>query len=271
MKTKGQQNIRETLHQIIFEAETPSGRLFDILLLWAIVLSVGAVILESVSSFRANYGTLLKWIEWIFTLLFTLEYILRIFSVKKPLNYIFSFFGLVDLLAIVPTYLSLYFSGAHSLLVVRSVRMLRVFRIFKLGRYLGEADVLWAALKASRPKISVFLLSVLSLVLIMGTIMYLVEGDTNGFTSIPTGIYWAIVTMTTVGYGDVVPQTVFGQTLASILMIMGYAIIAVPTGIVSVELAHVAKLKVNTLTCPGCTAEGHDLDAVYCRFCGMKL
>ncbi len=265
------QDLRETLHEVIFEAETPSGRLFDILLLWSIVLSVGAVVLESVAAVRISYGEILKWIEWGFTILFTVEYALRIVSVKKPMGYMFSFYGLIDLLAILPTYLGLYFLGFQSLLVFRSIRMLRVFRVFKLGRYLGEADVLWKALKASRPKITVFLLAVVSAVLITGTIMYLVEGEVNGFTSIPKSVYWAIVTMTTVGYGDIAPQTVLGQTLASIIMIMGYAIIAVPTGIVTAELANVAQAKVNTITCKGCHAEGHDVDAVYCRFCSLKL
>lgn len=268
---KDKPSLRETLHEIIFEAETPAGKLFDVILLWAIVLSVATVILESVTGFQSEYGAILKWVEWFFTILFTIEYILRIFSVHRPLSYIFSFYGMVDLIAIVPTYLSLYFSGVHSLLVIRSMRMLRVFRVFKLGRYLGEANILWTALKASRPKITVFLVTVLSLVLITGTVMYLIEGAANGFTSIPKSIYWAIVTMTTVGYGDITPQTILGQFIASAIMIMGYAIIAVPTGIVSVEIANASKLKINTIACPSCTVEGHDTDAIHCRFCGARL
>ncbi len=263
--------IRETIREIIFETETSSGKLFDVLLLWAILFSVAAVVLESVAEFSDTYGGILRALEWFFTILFTVEYILRIVSTQRSFKYIFSFYGLIDLLAIAPTYLSLYFVGVQSLLVIRSVRMLRVFRVLKLGRYLGEANVLWTAMKASRPKITVFLLTVLSLALVMGTVMYMVEGEAHGFASIPKGFYWAIVTMTTVGYGDLVPQTALGQSLATILMVIGYAIIAVPTGIVSVELANVAKLKVSNSVCSGCSAEGHDLDAIYCRFCGVKL
>jgi voltage-gated potassium channel len=236
---------REALHEVIFEANTPLGKLFDILLLWAIILSVLAVVLESVPAYRARFGEEFRVTEWIFTILFTVEYLLRIFAVRKPLGFIFSFYGLIDLMAILPSYLSFYFTGLHSLLVIRAFRLLRVFIVLKLGRYLGEANVLAQALKASRPKITVFLLAVLSIVLIVGTCMYLIEGEKSGFTSIPMAVYWAIVTMTTVGYGDLIPQTDIGRFLASIIMIMGYGIIAVPTGIVSMELSQVGKGKHN--------------------------
>lgn len=266
--------FQETLHEVIFEATTPLGRLFDILLLWAIIISVGAVILESVAYYRENYGFFLRAVEWGFTIIFTIEYIFRILSVKKPLAYMTSFYGVIDALAIIPSYISLYVVGAQSLLVIRAFRLLRVFRIFKLGRYLGEANVLRRALIASRQKITVFLLGVLSVVLLIGTMMHLIEGMRNGFTSIPQSMYWAIVTMTTVGYGDVTPQTTLGQFLASIVMILGYGIIAVPTGIVSVELTNAwrnQQLHPNPQVCQGCSAEGHEADALYCRFCGTKL
>ena len=232
---------------------------------------MAAVLLESVSSFRLRFGETLRTLEWIFTGLFTIEYALRILCVHEPRKYIFSFYGIVDLLAILPSYFSLFFPGAQSLLVVRGLRLFRVFRVFKLARFVDEGNTLLAAIRASRAKVTVFLEAVLILVLVMGSLMYLIEGEANGFTSIPKSIYWAIVTMTTVGYGDIAPQTVVGQVLASIIMIAGYAIIAVPTGIVSVELANATKLTLNTRCCPGCTREGHELEASYCRFCGEKL
>ena len=264
-------HIKRKLHEVIFEAETPLGKWFDILLLWAILASVLMVVLESVQSINAYLGPWIKYLEWFFTILFTLEYILRIYSVEKARKYIFSFYGMIDLLAVLPSYLSLYFASAHSLLVIRTLRMLRVFRIFKLGRYVGEAQVLLKALSTSRPKITVFLVTVLSLVTITGTLMYMIEGAEHGFTSIPRSIYWAIVTMTTVGYGDLSPQTPTGQFLASIIMIMGYGIIAVPTGIVSVELAKASDPRANTICCPSCALEGHDPLAKFCRQCGSQL
>lgn len=269
--TMSTKTLKDHLHEIIFEAETPSGRFFDIVLLWAIIISVLAVVLESVSELRANFSELFFVIEWTFTVLFTLEYALRIFSVRKPLGYIFSFYGLVDLLSLIPSYIGIFFAGTNSLRVIRAIRLLRIFRIFKLARYLGATSNLKTALYASRAKIVVFTCSVLSLALIMGTIMYLIEGEANGFTSIPKSIYWSIVTMTTVGYGDIAPQTTLGQMLASIVMILGYAIIAVPTGIVSVELANASKNQANSVSCPSCSAEGHDSNAVYCKFCSEKL
>ena len=258
------------MHEIIFEAETPAGRLFDIVLLWAIIISVLAVILESVSELRINFSYAFFVIEWTFTALFTVEYVLRIISVRKPLGYIFSFYGLVDLLSLIPSYIGIFFAGTNSLRVIRAIRLLRIFRIFKLARYLGATSNLKNALYASRAKIIVFACSVLAIALIMGTILYLIEGEENGFTSIPKSMYWSIVTMTTVGYGDIAPKTTLGQMLASIVMILGYAIIAVPTGIVSVEPAN-AKGQANSISCPACSAEGHESNAVYCKFCGEKL
>jgi voltage-gated potassium channel len=261
---------RQRLYEIIFEAETPAGQAFDIALLLAILLSVLAVLLESVVEIRDDYGYWLYGAEWFFTLLFTAEYILRLSSVMRPLRYAFSFFGIIDLLAIVPTFVSLVFSGAQTLLVIRILRLLRLFRVFKLTRYMGEARFLVAALRASHYKVSVFLLTVASIVVIMGALMYLVEGPEHGFTSIPRGIYWAIVTMTTVGYGDIAPQSPLGQTFAATLMIIGYSIIAVPTGIVTVELAQVSKA-IQLVPCPGCGLKAHLQDARYCHHCGSKL
>jgi voltage-gated potassium channel len=262
---------RRRLHEIIFEAETPAGRGFDVALLVAIVLSVLAVVLESVRAIREAYGSWLLAVEWSLTVLFTIEYALRLASVERPLRYARSFFGIVDLLAVLPTYLSLLLPGAQALLVVRALRLLRVFRILKLAHFLGEAQVLRSALRASLRKISVFLFTVLVMVLIVGSLMYLIEGEKSGFSSIPLSIYWAIVTLTTVGYGDIAPQTVLGQILASVVMIVGYGIIAVPTGIVTVELSRAWPPKVSTQSCPRCSAEGHDPDASYCKFCGSAL
>ncbi len=262
---------KEKLHEIIFEAETPAGKFFDVGLLIAIVVSVLIVIFESVESVRTDYGTLLLAFEWHFTILFTVEYILRLICVRNPIKYARSFFGVVDFLAILPTYLSFFFGGIQSLLVIRGLRLLRLFRVFKLARFSAEAETLVQAVRASRPKITVFLGSVIMIVVIMGAVMYLIEGGENGFADIPSAMYWAIVTLTTVGYGHVVPQTILGKAIASIIMVLGYGLIAVPTGIVSVELAHASKLSVSTRVCPNCTKEGHDLDAVHCRFCGKKL
>lgn len=270
---------RQRLHELIFEADTLAGKVFDIALLVSIILSVIAVLLESVQHIEARFGATLRTIEWTFTILFTIEYIARLISVKKPLKYALSFLGVIDFLSIIPTYLSLLVVGSQALLILRTIRLLRVFRILKLARYIKEGRIIGLALKASRFKITVFLVGVLSVVLIMGTVMYLVEGSENGFTSIPRSIYWAVVTLTTVGYGDIAPQTVLGQALATIIMIMGYAIIAVPTGIVSVEFSNLQKGNspapekepVSTQACPECSREGHDIDADYCKFCGAKL
>jgi len=264
---------RARLHEIIFEADSRAGRLFDLALIWLILLSVATVILESVRQVRLQYGQLLYALEWLFTLLFTLEYLLRLLSVRRPLRYATSFFGVVDLLAIIPTYLSILVPGSQYLLVIRILRLLRVFRLLKLSEYVTEADTLRRALHASQRKISVFLSAVILLVVIIGALMYVIEGEAHGFTSIPVSIYWAIVTLTTVGYGDLSPRTPFGQILASIVMIIGYGIIAVPTGIVSVELAHAvrAQQEVSRQSCPECSAEGHDPDAHYCKYCGASL
>jgi voltage-gated potassium channel len=262
--------FRQKLHEIIFEADTRAGKWFDIILLLAILLSVTTVMLESVESIRTIYGSELKNIEWTFTILFTIEYFARLISIGKPLRYIFSFYGIIDLISIIPTYFGLFISGTHTLSIIRSIRLLRVFRILKLARFISEADVLMKALKASRAKIVVFLFAVLSLTFILGTVMYLIETPENGFTSIPRSIYWAIVTLTTVGYGDIAPQTVLGQTLASFIMIIGYAIIAVPTGIVGAEIVKTSGDS-NTQSCPQCSLEGHDDDAKYCKYCGSEL
>ena len=262
---------RSALHEVVFEAETTAGKAFDVGLIWAILLSVIAVLLESVKSVRAAYGDILIVVEWVFTILFSIEYVLRLLSVRKPLRYALSFFGLVDLLAVAPTYLSLLFPGTQYLLTIRILRLLRIFRIFKLAEYVSEGQVITNALQASRRKISVFLVAVLSLVVIIGSLMYVIEGESNGFTDIPTSIYWAIVTMTTVGYGDLSPQTPLGKTLASLVMIAGYAIIAVPTGIVTVEISQANRKRITTQACPVCSAQGHDFDAVHCKYCGAHL
>jgi voltage-gated potassium channel len=262
---------RERLRKIIFEADTPAGRLFDVGLLWAIGLSVMAVMLESVTEIRARHGLALRAAEWSFTGLFTVEYALRLYCAPRKLAYARSFFGVVDLLAIVPTYLSLVIPGSQSLLTIRALRLLRVFRVLKLAHYLGEANILTTALRSSRRKVTVFLGSVLVLVMILGSAMYLIEGSESGFTSIPRSVYWAIVTLTTVGYGDITPRTVPGQVLASLVMIMGYAIIAVPTGIVTAEIVEAGRQPVTTRTCMACLSEGHRLDARYCRNCGEPL
>jgi voltage-gated potassium channel len=263
--------FRERLHEIIFEADTAAGKSFDIALLVMIILSVIAVLLESVASVCAQFGPWLRAFEWAVTIAFTIEYLLRLYCVGRPARYARSFFGIVDLLAVLPTYLSLIIPGAQTLLVIRALRLLRVFRVLKLAHFVGEATQLRDALRASARKIIVFLGAVFTTVVIVGAMVYLIEGEANGFTNIPVSIYWAIVTMTTVGYGDIAPQTPLGKMLASVIMILGYGIIAVPTGIVSVELAGVVGRKITTQACPECGAEGHDTDAVFCKFCGAQL
>ncbi len=263
--------LKSRLHEIIFEADTPAGKLFDVLLILSIVASVVLVMLDSVSSIRQSYGDLLYLGEWVFTILFTIEYALRLYSVGRPLSYATSFFGVVDLLAILPTYLSIIFPGTQYFLVIRILRVLRVFRVLKLVQYVSEARVLMQAMRASGRKIIVFLFVVLTLVVIFGSLMYIIEDPQSGFTSIPQSIYWAIVTLTTVGYGDISPQTGLGQTLAALIMIIGYGIIAVPTGIVTVELSQSYKKSVSTQSCPQCSAEGHDPDAEFCKYCGSML
>jgi voltage-gated potassium channel len=263
--------VKQKLHEIIFEADTPLGKAFDITLIITIIASVLVVMLESVESVRIEYGNLLHILEWTFTILFTLEYFARIIALKKPKYYLTSFFGIIDLMSIAPTYLSVFSYGAHALMVFRILRLLRIFRILKLVRFLSEARHLSAALRLSMPKIIVFLVGVLCANLIVGSMMYIIEGPSNGFDSIPRGIYWSIVTMTTVGYGDIAPQTVLGQTLASFVMILGYGIIAVPTGIVTSKLHMVKEAVISTQSCPSCGREGHDHGAKFCKYCGEKL
>jgi len=265
---------RQQLEQIIFGVDTRAGRAFDLVLLILIVLSTVVVVLESVPAIRQQHGAILRAAEWMFTILFTVEYVLRIISFRKPLLYATSFLGMVDLVAVLPTYASVLLPGTQTLGVIRSIRLLRVFRVLKLGRYLGEAQTLGIALRRSRVKITVFLFAVLTVVIVVGAAMYLIEGEASGFTSIPTSMYWAIVTMTTVGYGDIAPQTVPGRLLASLLMILGYGVIAVPTGIVSVELAdasHQLQQKLARVRCDKCHAGSHDADATHCKYCGTPL
>lgn len=259
------------LFVVIFESDTFWGKFFDIILIILISFSVLVVMLESVESFRLENGVLLRDLEWLFTILFTMEYLLRLISVKKNLSYVWSFFGVIDLLAITPTYLSVLIPGAQFLLVIRVLRLLRVFRILKLVKFISQANMLMQALRASRFKISIFIFSILTLVIVIGSLMYVIEGPEHGFSSIPRGIYWAIVTLTTVGYGDISPQTNIGQVLASIVMIIGFAIIAVPTGILTVELSQVQRQMSSNRTCGSCNNPGHDLDSAFCKYCGEKL
>jgi voltage-gated potassium channel len=269
-KENGLSPLQARLHEIIFEAETPAGKLYDVALILCITVSVIVVMLDSVGPIRERHPSLLYGIEWFFTLLFTAEYIVRLRCVGRPLRYATSFFGVVDLLGVIPTYLSLLVAGTHYLSAIRFLRVLRTFRVLKLSSYQDESQILWQGLKASHRRITVFLFTVLALVVVLGSLMYVIEGADNGFTSIPRSIYWAIVTLTTVGYGDISPQTAVGQALAALIMILGYSIIVVPTGIVSVAMADAARHR-NTQTCPQCSAEGHDTDATHCKYCGSLL
>ncbi len=261
---------RHKIHEIVFESETTAGRAFDVTVICLIILSVATVILESIKGVREVFGPELLIAEWSFTVLFTFEYILRLISVRRPFRYALSFYGLVDLIAIVPTYLSLFVPGTQFFLTVRILRLLRIFRILKLSEYTSASRIITSALLASSKKIFVFLVALLTIVTVVGSLMYVVEGEENGFVNIPTGIYWAIVTLTTVGYGDLSPQTALGKFLASVVMILGYGIIAVPTGIVTAELA-IAGKPTSTQVCPDCHAEPHDLDALHCKYCGTRL
>ena len=270
--TETDKDWRSRLHEIIYESNTRAGKAFDVALLIAIFTSIIVVMLDSVESIHQQHGQLLKYVEWGYTILFTVEYILRLISIRQPTGYIFSPLGIIDLIALIPSYLSIFFIGAQSLLVFRALRLLRVFRIFKLSRFLTEINFLTVALKGSLRKISIFLLTVLSLTVILGSIMYLVEKRENGFSNIPESIYWAIVTITTVGYGDISPVTPMGKFVASIVMLIGYAIIAVPTGILTHDLAIAARQKKELPeSCPTCGREGHDSDATFCKFCGSAL
>jgi voltage-gated potassium channel len=284
---KAKQDWRDRLHEIIYEADTPSGKLFDVILLIAILASIVFVMLESVNSIDAKYHEELNIAEWVITILFTLEYLARIICVRKPWKYIFSFYGIIDFLSTIPKYLSLILAGTHALVALRALRLLRVFRILKLARYLGASNHLAMAIKASRAKIAVFLFAVLIAAVIFGTLMYMVEGEEHGFTNIPKSVYWCIVTLTTVGFGDIAPETPFGQFIATIIMILGYGIIAVPTGIVSAEftkatgkfknklsdeeLEQMKTVSLNTQCCSNCLAENHQDGAEYCHHCGHKL
>ena len=260
------------LHEVVYESETREGKAFDIALLICIVISILVVMLDSVSTLHDQFGLQFYIMEWIFTGIFTVEYILRLICIRRPLKYVFSVLGLIDLLAIIPSYLSMFLAGSESLLVFRALRLLRIFRIFRLVHFLSEMRFLSVALKNSLRKISIFILFVITMVVILGSVIYLVEGRTNGFTSIPQSVYWAIVTITTVGYGDIAPVTPLGKFIASFIMLLGYGILAVPTGIVTTEMALAVKSRrQGNMACPSCGREGHDEDANYCKYCSEKL
>jgi voltage-gated potassium channel len=270
--SKAPDDWRSQLHEVIYESEKPSGKLFDVVLLALILLSIFIVMLDSVESLHARYGDLFFTLEWIFTIIFTIEYILRILSIRRPWKYVFSGLGIIDLLAIIPSYLSFLVAGSQSLLVLRALRLLRIFRIFRLVHFVSEMRFLAVAIRSSTRKISIFILFVVNAVVILGSVIYLVEGQENGFTSIPQSVYWAIVTITTVGYGDIAPVTPLGKFIASFIMLLGYGIIAVPTGIVTTEMAIAARTtRQDSRGCPNCGREGHEPDADYCKFCGGKL
>lgn len=271
--TPVQQTWKQKLLTVIFEADTRAGRMFDLALLFFILLSLALVMLQSMKQVSAVYGRQLFTLEWIVTILFTVEYALRIMAVKKPLKYMTSFYGIIDLLAILPTYLSILFPGSHYLLAIRALRLMRVFRILRLSQFVREGTIIVLAMKASARRIGIFLSFVLLLSVILGAMVYVAESGANDkFSSIPQSIYWAIVTITTVGYGDISPITPIGKLIASFIMLLGYAIIAVPTGIVTVELSKSArKEESNTQACPSCSAYGHDPDAKFCKYCGHHL
>ncbi len=269
--SKNNSSLKAKLQEIIFGAETTSGKIFDIILIASILISVLVVMLDSIKSINQEYGELLYNIEWFFTIIFTIEYILRLYAVSKPIKYATSFFGVVDLLAIIPTYIGVFFPATRYFTVIRILRVLRIFRVLKFVQYIGAAKTLLIALKQSRRKITVFIFTVLTLVVIFGSLMYIIEGEENGFTSIPRSIYWAIVTLTTVGYGDISPNTPLGQAFAAFIMILGYGIIAVPTGIVTAELSRTENKQISTQVCKECSHEGHDADASFCKYCGSKL
>lgn len=273
LETTPASGLKQRLNDVVFGYDTPGGKLFDIVLIVLIVASVTAVLADSVASIHAEYGTLLYRLEWLFTILFTIEYVLRLYITADARRYIFSFYGIIDLCSILPTYIAFLFPAAVYLIVIRIMRVLRIFRILKLFRYMGEANLLFSALLQARRKILVFLFSVVILIVIFGAIMFIIEGPENGFNNIPQSIYWAIVTITTVGYGDIAPNTPMGQFVAAIAMICGYAIIAVPTGIIGAELMQEVQRRgesksKQTKQCDNCKAMGHDMDARYCKYCG---
>jgi voltage-gated potassium channel len=262
---------RETVRRIIFEADTPAGKAFDVALLFAIVLSVAAVMLESVNAIQSEFGDELRLCEWIFTGLFSVEYVVRLWCVRRPRKYATSFFGVVDLVAVIPTYLELILTGTGTLTVIRALRLLRAFRILGLGPFVREADAMRNAFAQSRARIAVFLSAVLIIEVIMGTLMYIIEGPENGFTSIPKSVYWAIVTMTTVGYGDLYPVTALGKSLAATAMFLGYSLILIPTGFITAEVIRGSGQRITTKSCGDCTKQGHEHDARYCKHCGSPL
>ena len=265
-------DLKCRIHDVIFEADTFLGKLFDEILLVLIVLSVGVVMLDSVPEIHDEYPKLLFYSEWFFTIVFSIEYLFRVFTTLKPKKYIFSFYGMIDLLSVLPTYIGLFLAGTHFLMVIRILRLLRVFRVLKLMQFLGASRLLIESFKNSRHKIAVFFFFIVLIVTIMGSIMYIVESPETGFTSIPKSIYWAIVTITTVGYGDIAPQTIIGQSLASVIMLLGYAIIAVPSGIITSEIINSKKhQRRNTQVCSNCNFAEHDDDAEYCKICGEAL
>lgn len=262
---------KHRLHEIIFEADTKAGRIFDVALIILIITSVVVIMLDSVERINAQFGELLNAMEWGFTIVFTIEYILRVISMKRARSYIFSFYGIIDFLSIVPTFLSVILPGSQYLISIRFLRILRIFRVLKLMQFVSEASVMAKSMRQSLPKVSVFILSVFILVTIFGAVMYMIEGKENGFDSIPHSIYWAIVTLSTVGYGDITPQTALGQAVSAIIMVLGYGTIAVPTGIVTAELTKNAMARTNTQLCQSCGFSSHDDDAVHCKHCGEKL
>ncbi len=266
-----EQSLKERFYVVIFEADTPAGKLFDVLLFMAIIISVALTMLQSVNPIRASHGTLLFALNAGFTGLFTIEYSLRLWCARNTVRYARSFFGVVDLLAVLPYYIGLMIPGTRFLDVVKVLRMLRIFRVLKMTQYVGDADLLMNALASSRRKIGIFLVAVMTIVVIVGSLMYVIEGEEHGFTSIPCAVYWAIVTLTTVGYGDISPQTPVGQSLAALIMILGYSIIAVPTGIITAELGLETAQRKNNRTCSACGHSQHDIDALCCKQCGTKL
>ncbi|MGO2102527.1 MAG: ion transporter [Psychroflexus halocasei] len=262
---------REKLHEIIYEADTREGKIFDVLLLIVITISIILVMLDSVQNIYDQYHDYFYYAEWVITIIFTIEYILRIICIKKPIKYIFSFYGIIDLLSTLPLYISFFFSASYALMTLRALRLLRVFRILKITRYIGAGNRLMVALKSSLPKIMIFIFSVVIISFIAGTIMYLVEGPEHGFTSIPVSIYWTVVTLTTVGFGDIHPVTPLGQSIATLIMVLGYGVIAVPTGIVSSEFMQSSNNQTQTQSCFNCNEKDHLDDAKYCHNCGYTL
>jgi len=269
------ETVRQNVYQVIYQTNTRAGRAFDICLIIAILTSVLIIVLDSVAGITEQYGELLFTAEWFFTVFFTLEYLLRIACINRPVKYIFSFYGIIDLLAIIPAYISFFIPGFHSFLIIRILRVLRIFRILKLVQFINQSNLLTNALFASRFKITIFLFTISTLLVVFGSIMYLIEGPENGFTNIPVSIYWSVVTLTTVGFGDITPKTDLGRAISAVVMVTGYAIIAVPTGIITAELSQEMK-KQNARTddqriCTKCRKSGHEADANYCRICGEAL